>query len=62
MAAPIARPVKPASVIGRIHDPLWAEFFDETLADLEGSLVVTDFLADQKDARVSTHLLPHGLI
>ena len=45
-----------------IHHPLRAEFLHETLADLEGALVVAHFLADQKNARVSTHLLPHGLV
>ena len=46
----------------RIHHPLRTEFFHEALADLEGALVVAHFLADQKNARVSTHLLPHGLV
>ena len=45
-----------------IHHPLRAEFFHETLTDFEGALVVAHFLADQENARVSTHLLPHGLV
>ena len=45
-----------------IHHPLWAEFFHETLADLEGALVVAHFLPDQKNARVPTHLFPHSLV
>src|SRR4029077_351535 len=45
-----------------IHPPLRAEFFHKTFADLKGALVVAHFLADQKNTRVSTHLLPHGLV
>src|SRR5437879_13706120 len=45
-----------------IHHPLRAEFFHETLTDFEGALVVAHFLADQENARVSTHLPPHGLV
>src|SRR5580765_4102417 len=45
-----------------IHYPLRAEFFHETLTDLEGALIIAHFLADQENARVATHLLPHSLV